>query len=284
MLTTLIWGGNVAAGRLAVGEMSPLVLVCLRWLFAFGMMALFARDDVRRDWPKLDARAWARVTLMGMLGFTSFNALFYVGAQYTSGVNLAILQGSVPVFVMLGAAAVFASRFRLGQWAGLLVTTLGVLLIATQGDLAHLAALRFNRGDVYCLIACALFGFYSLALRDRPPVSPLALFAAMSLAAFALSIPLALYEIWSGAAYWPTPKGWALLAYIAVGPSFVAQLLYMRGVALIGPARAGLFYNLTPVFGAALSALLLGEAFRWYHALALTLVLGGIALSERKKG
>jgi drug/metabolite transporter (DMT)-like permease len=280
-LTTLIWGGNVVAGRLAVGEIPPLALVCLRWLFAFSMMAAFARADVRRDWPKLDRRAWARVALMGALGFTSFNALFYVGARYTSGVNLAILQGSVPIFVMIGAAALFRQRFGAGQWAGLVLATVGVALIAAHGDLAHLTALSFNRGDLYCLLACLLFAGYSLALRDRPPISPLALFAAMSLCAFMVSIPLALYEIWSAEAFWPSPLGWALLAYIAVGPSFVAQLLYMRGVALIGPARAGLFYNLTPIFGAGLSALILGEAFRWYHGLALALVLGGIALSER---
>jgi drug/metabolite transporter (DMT)-like permease len=292
MLTTLMWGGNVVAGRAAVGEMSPLVLVCLRWLVAFAVIAAFARAEVLRDWPKLREPAqgrfraprfgvWPRVALMGALGFTSFNALFYVGAKHTTGVNLAILQGTVPIFVMAGAAVVFGQRFRLAQWAGLALGALGALLIAANGDLAHLAALSFNRGDVYCLIACLLFAVYSLALRDRPPVSPMALFAAMALAAFLTSLPLATYEIWSGAAYWPSLKGWALLAYIALGPSFLAQLLYMRGVALIGPARAGLYYNLTPIFGAALSALILGEVVHWFHVLALALVLGAIALSER---
>lgn len=280
-LTTLIWGGNVVAGRGAVGEMSPLALVSLRWLFAFAMIATFAREEVRRDFPKI-GRAWPRLIVMGALGFTTYNALFYIGASYTTGVSLAILQGSTPIFVMLGAAFAFAQRFRGTQWAGLAVTTFGVLLIATQGDLRHLSALQFNRGDVYCVIACALFAVYSLGLRDRPPISPLALFAAMSLAAFALSVPLALLEIVQGRAFWPSAKGWAILAYVAIGPSFLGQLLWMRGVALIGPARAGLFYNLTPVFGALLSVLILREAFGWHQALALALVLGGIALSERK--
>lgn len=282
-LTTLIWGGNVVAGRAAVGEMSPLVLVCLRWFFAFAMIAGFARVEVARDFPKIGP-AWPKLVAMGTLGFTTFNALFYVGARYTSGVNLAIIQGSTPVFVMVLAAIWFASRFRALQWAGLAVTTLGVAIIATHGDLTHLSALQFNRGDVYCLIACALFAVYSLGLRTAPKISPLALFAAMSLSAFALSLPLAILEIVRGDAFWPSAKGWAILAYIAVGPSFLAQLLWMRGVALIGPARAGLFYNLTPVFGALLAVLILREPFGLYHATALALVLGGILLSERKAG
>jgi drug/metabolite transporter (DMT)-like permease len=53
-------------------------------------------------------------------------------------------------------------------------------------------------------------------------------------------------------------------------------------VALIGPARAGLFINLVPVFGALLAVLVLGEAFGLYQAAALALVLGGIAVAERQ--
>lgn len=281
LATTLLWGGNVVAGRAAVGEMSPFVLVALRWFFAFAMIAIFARADVARDFPRIGS-AWPKLAAMGAIGFTTYNALFYVAAAHTSGVSLAILQGSTPIFVMLIAAAFLAARFRATQWAGLAVATLGVVTVATQGDFAHLAALKFNRGDVYTLIACALFAVYSLGLRNRPAISPLSLFAAMSLSAFALSLPLAGWEIWSGQAYWPSAKGWAILAYVAIGPSFLAQLLWMRGVALIGPARAGLFYNLTPVFGALLSVLILREALGWHQLAALALVLTGIALSERK--
>jgi drug/metabolite transporter (DMT)-like permease len=58
----------------------------------------------------------------------------------------------------------------------------------------------------------------------------------------------------------------------------------MRGVELIGPARAGLFNNLIPVFGALFAVVILGEAFTAYHALALVLGLGGIYLAESRRG
>ena len=67
-------------------------------------------------------------------------------------------------------------------------------------------------------------------------------------------------------------------------PSFVSQITYIRAVELIGPARAGVFYNLTPVFGPALAVLLLGEPLRPYHVLGLAMVLGGIAVAERLGG
>ena len=79
---------------------------------------------------------------------------------------------------------------------------------------------------------------------------------------------------------WPTAKGWAIVAFVAIGPSLVSQLSFMRGVELIGPNRAGVFVNLVPVFGAILAVLLVGEPFRWNDALALVLVLGGIVIAE----
>lgn len=58
----------------------------------------------------------------------------------------------------------------------------------------------------------------------------------------------------------------------------------MRGVALIAPARAGLFINLVPVFGAILSVAVLSEPFERFRAIALACVLGGIYLAERGRG
>jgi drug/metabolite transporter (DMT)-like permease len=71
------------------------------------------------------------------------------------------------------------------------------------------------------------------------------------------------------------------LLYVIIFPTFVSQLCYARGVQLLGSNRAGLFLNLVPIFGSVLAVLILGESFRWYHFLGLTMVLAGIGLAER---
>ena len=88
-------------------------------------------------------------------------------------------------------------------------------------------------------------------------------------------------EIALGKAQWPGLKGMAILAFVAIGPSFLAQIFFMRGVELIGPGRAGLFANLVPVMGAVLAVAILGEPFGWHHAISMVLVLGGIAIAEK---
>lgn len=282
IITTLSWGGNAIAGRIAVGEISPLLLTTMRWVGVTILIALFARRAVAEAWPVLRSRL-GFLGVLGALGFTAFNALFYLAAQSTVAINIGIIQGAIPVFVMIGAYLVFRTPVTVVQVAGVAVTMVGVALVASHGDLSMLATLAFADGDLLMILACALYAGYTVALRRRPAVSGLAMFSVLAIAALVSSLPLPVIEAVSGTLQWPSAVGWAVLAYVVVFPSFVAQLCFLRAVDLIGPARAGLFVNLVPIFAAGLGVLLLGEQFQLHHALALGFVLGGIWLAERRR-
>ncbi|HEY8384471.1 MAG TPA: DMT family transporter [Microvirga sp.] len=280
-LTALLWGGNAVAGRLAVGEISPMALTCLRWVIVVAILVPVLGRRVLEEGPVLWPR-WRSILFMGALGFTGFNALFYAAAHHTSAVNLTIFQGAIPVLVLLGTALFFGTRIRTLQVVGMIVTMLGVAAVATKGDLEVLRTLALNIGDVWMLIACLFYAGYTLGLRNRPAVSGFVFFTAMAVIAFLTSLPLLALEAWRGALQWPTPTGLAVLLYVGLFPSLLSQIFFMRGVELIGPGRAGLFVNLVPVFGALLAVVILGEPFAWYHGAGLVLVLGGIALAERR--
>lgn len=281
-LTTLMWSGNAVASRLAVGQISPMALTCLRWVVVCSILLALARRQVVADWPLLAPR-WRSILWMGTLGFTAFNALFYAAGHHTSGVNISIIQGSIPIAVLVGAYLVYRTPVGLAQGIGFLLTFVGVGAVALRGDFATLRTLSFNIGDVWMLIACAFYAAYTLGLRNRPKTSGFAFFALLAGVAMLTSLPLLGYEILAGTVQWPTALGLGILLFVALGPSLVAQLFFMRGVDLIGPGRAGMFANLVPVFGPALSVLILGEAFEAYHAWGLALVLAGIWLAERRK-
>lgn len=281
-LTTLMWGGNAIAGRLAVGEISPMVLTCLRWVFVVAVMIPLVGRQVVAEWAKIRAR-WVFTILMGAFGFTAFNGLFYAAAHHTTAVNLTIFQGAIPVLVLLGTVLFFRARVIPLQIFGMIVTIVGVVLVSVKADLEILKTLSLNIGDVWMLVACLFYAGYTLGLRHRPAMPGLVFFAAMAAVAFVSSLPLIGIEIAQGTAQFPTPTGWLILLYVAIMPSLLSQIFFMRGVELIGPARAGLFVNLVPVFGALLAVLLLGEPFATYHALGLVLVLGGIWLAEQRR-
>jgi drug/metabolite transporter (DMT)-like permease len=160
---------------------------------------------------------------------------------------------------------------------------LGVALTAARGDLAALSTLAVAKGDILMITACAFYAGYTLALRKRPELPALVFFTCLAIVACIGSLALLGWEIAAGQVLWPNAKGWLIVLYVTLGPSIASQLMFMRGVELIGPSRAGLFVNLVPIWAAILAVVLIGEPFAAYHAVALALVLGGIWLAERNR-
>jgi len=279
VFTTWCWGLNTIFSRMAVGEISPMQLVMFRWLGVIALVLLFARQYLIQDWPVL-RKHLLFMSVMGTIGFTLFNYLFYLAGYYTSALNIGILQGSLPIFVLLVSFLIFRQRITAVQGVGVVITLLGVLIIAAGGNLLELQKLSLNRGDLYILLACFLYAMYSIGLSRRPKVRALSLFTVMSIAAWIISLPLLAIEIAQQGWQNPTPKGWIIALVVTILPSLVAQIFFIQSVALIGPGRAGVFMNLIPVFAAIMAVMFLQETFEQHHAFSLVLVLGGIALSE----
>ena len=268
--------------RLAVGEVSPMLIVSLRWFGVVVLISVFARNTFRKDWPVLRSSLFV-IFLMGALGLSAFNALFYVAAYTTTALNIGILQGSIPVFVLLGALLFFKVPVTGRQAIGVVVTLFGVAIVSSAGDLHRLTSLSINKGDYLMMIACFLYSAYALTLRRFSGTSPLSLFAIVAAAAFISSIPLSFAENYIGNLQWPTAKGWVIVGLITILPSFLAQICFIQGVTDLGAGRAGIFVNLVPVFAAILAVSILHEPFKWYHGVSLVFVLGGIALSEQQR-
>jgi drug/metabolite transporter (DMT)-like permease len=72
-----------------------------------------------------------------------------------------------------------------------------------------------------------------------------------------------------------------LILYAAAAGSVAAPLLWMKGVARVGPARAATFFNLLPVITAALAIAVLGEALTVALVSGGLLAIAGVALAER---
>jgi len=279
LLTTLFWGGNAIAGKLAVGHISPMLLTTLRWGLAAAIMLAIGLPRFRRDWPVV-RRNLALLFALGTAGFMLFNAAMYSALLFTSAINVSIEQAGMPMLIFAFNFLLYRMGVSMGQIVGFSLSLLGVALTAAHGDLTRLAELDVNAGDALMLAASLVYAGYTVALRYRPAIHWQSLMLAMCAAAFVSSLPFAAWELAAGKAVMPDARGWAVTAYTAIFPSILSQAFYIRGVELIGANRAGLFINLVPIFGTLLSILLLGEAFHPYHAVAMAMVLGGIWLAE----
>ena len=278
-ITALFWGANSVAGKLAVGHVSPMTLTTLRWLIALSIVLILMLPQVRRDWPMI-RRHWLQLLLYGAFGFTAFNALLYTALGYTSAINAVIEQAGIPMLIFVFNFVLFRIQASFAQVLGFTVTLVGVLVTAAHGEFSALAELEFNFGDALMLCACIVYAAYTVSLRWKPDMHWQSFIAAPVLGALLSAIPLFLWEVSRGDAIFPDATGWAVVLYAGIFPSLLSQVLYVRGVEMIGANRAGLFINAIPVFGTILSVVLIGETMHMFHVVALLLVLGGIAIAE----
>ncbi len=278
-LATLGWGSNTIASRLAVGEVSPMLLIFFRWGFVVVILLSLYWRRMIDEWPIIRPRLkW--LLIMGGCGLSLFNAFFYIAAHSTTAVNLGIIQSTMPGMILLGSFMFFGDRINRLQFSGLLLTLLGVGVIVTQGSLEQLMQLTFNHGDLLMIFACSFYAMYTVGLKSRPKISGMVMLAYFSVAAFLMTIPLMIFESFIYGTVMPGVKGFAIVFYIAIVPSFLSQIFFMRGVDLIGPGSAGLYANLVPIFSAIMAVLLLSEEFALFHLAAMLLVFGGIGLFE----
>lgn len=280
LLTTLFWGGNAVAGKLAVDHISPMVLNAMRWALASAIMLAIGLPQLRRDWPVV-RRNLVLLAALGAGGFSLFNAAMYSALQFTSAINVSIEQAGMPMLIFAANFLLYRMGVTPGQIVGFTMSLVGVALTASHGDLTRLAELDLNRGDLMMLVGIGVYSAYTVALRYKPPVHWHSLMLVMCIAAFVATLPFVAWEWNTGRMILPDARGWALVGYTAIFPSVLSQVFYIRGVELIGANRAGLFMNMVPIYGTLLSVLVIGEAFHLYHAMAIVLVLGGIWLAER---
>ena len=280
-LAALQWGANTVAGRLAVGEITPMLLVTLRWGLVLMLLAAIHRRGFREDWPELRKRPGLLV-LLGLTGYTGFTAFFYAAAHHTTGANMSIIQGAMPMVVFSLAFVVRGRPIGPMQGLGMVLGLVGVAIVGTRADLEVLRHLAFNLGDVFMVGATVSYAIYTVGLEGRPPVKSLSLFTAMVAVALVTSLPLTLAEAATTGTFWPTPTGWLITVLVTIFPSFLAQIFFIRGVELIGPGRAGIFVNLIPIFGAAMAVAILGEPFGAHQAIGLALVMVGIVLAQKR--
>ena len=282
ILTTFCWGLNAVFARMAAGEISPMLLVSIRWLGTLILLVLFAGRTIMEGLPAI-RQHMGYTFLMGLVGLGGFGTLIYYSAYYTTAVNIGIIQGAMPAIVLIGSCWFFRTSVNFIQIAGVAVTILGVVFVSINGELEKLMSLSFNKGDLLMLIAVLFYGAYTVGLRRKHNLSSIVLFASVVGWAFISTLPLTIYEFASGKTVWPDHKVWIIVGLIVLLPSFLSQICFIASVKLIGPARSGVFVNLVPVFASFLAVQLLGEAFELYHGISLFLVLFGIYIFEKYK-
>jgi drug/metabolite transporter (DMT)-like permease len=251
--TAIFWGANFVLAGPILAVLSPQWAAALR--FVLGALLMFAISGMRReDLFGLLHRNAAAYLLLGFVGITVFNLLFFYGLQTTSANNAALIMALNPLLTTLLAAVFLGEKPGVRHLIALPVALLGVAVVISQGSLHKLLALHIAHGDLLILFASFSWAIYNVMVKRYMPKGSSMVNTTWILAAGATL--LTCIAIGSGGHIGtPDLKAGIAMAVMVLGGTVLAYLFWGIGIERLGAARTAIFLNLVPV-----SAMLIGAA------------------------
>ncbi len=278
---TAFYAINHVIGRGIHAEVPPVGLSFWRWFTAALLLLPFAWRGLlsSSDTIKANIRPLAFLGCM-MLGSTT---LILVALNYTSAINVSLINAVQPVMTVLLAWLVFREHLQRSQVVGMIAGMLGVVIMVSRAEWLIITNLQFNGGDIITLLAILGFAIYAINIRKIP--DGLSATVSLLVIIFTGCIMLLPFYVAETLLVRSVPfTTTAILAVItlALVTSIFGMLIWNEGNRIIGPARAGMFINLIPVFTAILAIIFLNERLYLYHLAGAVLISTGIFLVLRK--
>jgi drug/metabolite transporter (DMT)-like permease len=281
VLAAVLWGGSIVAQKMALGSFSAVEASVLRDI---GGLAILLATWWSKEGGAIKISA-QDVRLLGLLGLGVLgnHLLILMGLRYVSGAVGGVIIGSSPVVTALLSAMLIRDVPLRAVWAGALLSFAGVGLVSVAGFQAAGEQPLLGSTLVFLgVVSWALYSIGSRAVMER--VSALTVNWTTLLVATVLQIPL----LWTDRKMMDagiasvTTSDWLALAYLVVFATAVAQQAWLFGVQGIGPSRASVLGNLTPVAAIGLSALILNESVGLIEVIGIGLILAGVWAVNRQ--
>jgi drug/metabolite transporter (DMT)-like permease len=277
LLVALIWGVNFSVTKGAFARFPPLAFTGAR----FALASLLLIPLVRRlEGPEpLPRGVLTRLVVLGVVGNTLYQLGFISGLARTTASNSALILAAMPSIVAFLAVTLGFERLRPKILAGVLVATVGVVLVVAARGVGFSGATM--AGDLLSLGAVICWAGYTLGLRVVPPeVSPLRVTMVTTLAGtpglVLAGVPQMLGMDWSAVGW----QGWSAFGYATFLSLLVAYVIWNRSVKVVGPSRTVIYMCLTPLIAVVAAAVFLGERPMPLQAVGAALIIGGVLVTR----
>lgn len=281
VLAAVLWGGSIVAQKMALGSFSAVEASVLRDIG--GLVILLA------TWWSKEGGAvkltGADIRLLGLLGLGVLgnHLLILMGLNYVSGAVGGVIIGSSPVVTALLSAMLIRDVPLRAVWGGGVLSFAGVGLVSVAGFQA--AGERPLLGSLLVFLGVVSWALYSIGSRTiMERISALTVNWTTLMVATVLQIPLLWtdHKMMSAGIGSVTMSDWLALGYLIIFATAVAQQAWLFGVQGIGPSRASVVGNLTPVAAIGLSSVILGESVGLIEVIGIGFILAGVWVVNRR--
>ncbi|MCT4627869.1 DMT family transporter [Halodesulfovibrio sp.] len=280
-LATMLWAGSFVIARLAVGQISPMLLAASCWFIALLILCPCNFSVIKKEWNVV-TKFLPQFFFAALTGVAAYSPLSYFAAQTTSAINLSLISVTSPIFIVI-ISSLMGQKQPVNTWAGCSVALLGSIYLVCNGEIARLLELHFALGDFLMLIAAVGFAIYSLILSKIPEgLSHLIVMTLMAFFAVLLLIPCVLWEYSQGMMLFTLNTSVLFsITFMAIFSSIVAWGTWNIGLKHAGSEKAGMIYYSLPLWSGIFAFAFLDETMGAVHLVSGILIIGGIAWASR---
>ncbi|WP_126425316.1 DMT family transporter [Brevibacillus marinus] len=271
-----IWGGVYVVSKVVLEVIPPFTLLELRFAIALlilgGMVVMSGRYVPVKDLPTMMA--------IGFVGPTISIGAQFLGTKLSTAHMGALITSASPAFIALFAVWLLRERLHLSQLAGIVLATVGVLIVVGIPDAADGSSSWL--GNLILLVAALSWGLYTVLSKQATAVySSLVVTAYASFFGLLFSSPLMFWELSATAVDWSFDwKIWLGVLYIGIVSTAGAFYLWNKGFELLSAGSGAGFFFFQPVVGTFFGWLLLGEHLSFSFFVGALFILSGVALSN----
>jgi drug/metabolite transporter (DMT)-like permease len=279
LAAAFLWGSGYIVMKYVLRSFHPMTVIFLRMAVAsVSCILLIPIVKIRVSYRPGD---WKWLLAMVLCEPCLYFVFEGYALRYTSASQAGMLVAAMPVFVGLGAWLVLKEKLSPTVWLGCLLAVVGVVWL-NLGAVANEHAPRPILGNSLESIAMLFGGGYAICVRKLSVnYCPVFLTAA---------------QVWVGTLFFfpglflpgggiptdaPLPA-FIGIAYLGLGMSFLAYLLYNFSLERLPAGKVSIYLNLIPVFTLIMGMLVLGERLTLMQYAASALVLGGVIISQRR--
>lgn len=278
----VVWGASFIATKLALREVSPVVVIWLR--FGIGVIILGGFVIQRKELSLPPCRELGYFALLGFLGITFHQWLQVTGLVTAKATTTAWIITTIPIFIALLARVMLKERLGWDRIAGILIATVGVILVVSHGDLQSILLGKLGTfGDLLVLISAVNWAVFSVLSRKALKNHP-----ATQMMFFVMLFGWICTSVWFftlnhvGEIANISMTGWISLLFLGIVCSGFAYVFWYDALKALSASQVGSFLYIEPLVAVVVAALLLQEPLFIAAFVGGALILAGVWLVNRR--
>lgn len=279
----ILWGLSGTNSEYLMKEyaLTPEWVSSVRMIVSGILLLIYVAAADRRAFFGIWKKRTDRVMLLlfSIFGLIANQVAYLYAIAHTNAGTATVLQYISPVIILVAVCLLKRKYPTQRELVGIVLTMFGIFVITTHGNPANLV---ISPEGLFWGITAA----FTLCLYNLLPIGIIHRWGTLPVMGYAMLIG----GLAEGAVFWPWREipafdaiGWAALAFVVLVGSLLSYTLYLKGVQLIGPVRAGMMASVEPVSATVFTVLIMGTTFTLSDMIGFVMIIATILLLSTGK-